>query len=148
MRHIRLLGRGQRKAALWLLPLLVCAAGCGSPKISGKVTYKGEPLHMGLVVFTAANGWSGTAPINEDGSYSIANVPVGTVTVAVDSFGETGNLPARGKVMRRPRDEHAPPPPDAGPAGVKIPAKFKKADTSGLTIEVTGGRQTHDIKLE
>ncbi len=148
MRYIRIAGRGRGKAALWLLPLLVCAAGCGSPKISGKVTYKGEPLHMGLVVFTAADGWSGTAQINEDGSYSIANVPAGTAKVAVDSFGESANLPARGKVMRRPRDEHSPPPPDSGPAGVKIPAKYNKADTSGLTVEVTGGKQTYNIELQ
>jgi hypothetical protein len=31
---------------------------------------------------------------------------------------------------------------------VKIPEKYKDPKISGLTLEVTGGRQTYDIKLE
>jgi hypothetical protein len=155
MRQRRNGGRGHLKAFLWTLPLLACAAGCGSPKVSGKVTYKGERLHMGSVEITAANGWVGTSQINEDGTYSIANVPPGTAKIAVDcpSFetpGTSSSPAARKHGVRPPLN------PDAAQASsgvtehpsVKIPDKYKKAQTSGLTVEVTGGRQTHDIDLQ
>jgi hypothetical protein len=125
--------------SLWLLPLLACAVGCGSPKLSGKVTYNGEPLHGGLVSITAANGWVGTSRIDEDGNYSIANVPPGSAKIAVDNFS--------GEVKKIPRNIKRPPKSDP-PAPVKIPAKYKEAATSGLTCEVTGGRQTHNIDLQ
>jgi hypothetical protein len=138
---------GRWKAGLWLLPLLACTIGCGSSKISGKVTHKGEPLHMGLVTFTAADGSPHTAQINEDGTYSIANVPPGLAKIAVEGFGEKGRLPPGGKAMRRPKDEHSPSA-EASYAPVKINPKYKKPETSGLTCEVKGGRQTHDIQLD
>ena len=144
--HLRQkIGSGGRrlKVSLWLLPLLACAAGCGSPKLSGKVTYNGEPLHSGIVSITAANGWVGTSQINDDGTYSIANVPAGSAKIAVDNFSsEPGTKLAR-KIPRPPDKSH---PTQAPP--VKIPEKYKDPKTSGLTLEVTGGRQTYDIKLE
>jgi hypothetical protein len=150
MRQTRSGGRGRLKAAFWLLPLLACLAGCGSPKVSGKVTYKGEPLHMGTVLFTAANGWTGTSQINEDGTYSIANVPPGLAKVAVDTPSEKGRTPPGGKAQRRPREDAPNEPSTAAPvhAPVKIPDKYKKPETSGLTFEVNGGRQTYNIALE
>jgi hypothetical protein len=135
-------GGGHLKASLWLLPLLACTAGCGSPKLSGKVTYNGELLRSGLVSITAANGWVGTSQINEDGTYSIANVPPGSAKIAVDNFSSD----ARSKP---PRDiKHRPPRPAPTDTSVKIPVKYKKPETSGLTCEVTGGRQTHNIELK
>jgi hypothetical protein len=127
------------KASLWLLPLLACTAGCGSPKLSGKVTYNGEPLRSGLVSITAANGWVGTSQIDEDGNYSIANVPSGSAKITVDNFSsEVRGIPRNVK-----RPPHAEP-----TAPVKIPPKYKDPKTSGLTCEVTGGRQTHNIELK
>jgi hypothetical protein len=128
--------------SLWLLPLLACAAGCGSPKVSGKVTYNGEPLRAGIVSITAANGWVGTSQINEDGTYSIANVPPGSAKIAVD------NLSSEPGRKLPPNVKHRPPKSEPTQTPVKIPAKYKKPETSGLTCEVTGGRQTHNIELK
>jgi hypothetical protein len=135
-------GSGRFKAVLWLLPLLACAAGCGSPKVAGKVTYNGEPLHGGIVSITAANGWVGTSQINEDGTYSIANVPPGSAKIAVDTYSSDAAPKLARKVKR--------PPPKSEPkyVPVKIPAKYAKPETSNLTCEVTGGRQTHNIELK
>ena len=155
MRQRRNGGRGRLKAVLWLLPLLACTAGCGAPKVSGKVTYKGEPLHMGQVLFTATNGWTGSSQINEDGTYSIPSVPPGQAKIAVDcpyfEEGKNASSPAaRRHGQRPPMSEEA----KKGSAGVKeyppvkIPDKYKKPETSGLTLEVTGGRQTHNIDLQ
>jgi hypothetical protein len=153
MRPIRSGRPGRLKAVLWLLPLLAGTAGCGSPKVSGKITYKGEPLHTGKVMITAANGWVGASLINEDGTYSIPNVPPGPAKIAVDTqYSDPVPLsPAARQHKKRP-----PPPPEAMkvPSGltihppVKIPDKYKQPETSGLTLEVTGGRQTFDINLE
>jgi hypothetical protein len=131
------------------VPLLACLAGCGSYKVSGKVTYKGQPLHTGIVVFTTADGWTGTSQIKADGSYSIANVPPGTAKIGVESFGEQAKAPRNPKIkiQRRPKDEHTPPPAAADNAPVQLPVKFKKPETSGLTCEVTGRTQIHDIQI-
>jgi hypothetical protein len=149
MRLTRSGGLGRLTAGLWLLPLLACMAGCGSPKVSGKVTYKGEPLHMGTVLFTAANGWTGTSRINDDGTYSIANVPPGPAKVAVDVPSGKGRLPPGGKVQRRPAEGSATATPAAQTTpSVQIPVKYRLAETSGLTCEVTGSKQIYNIALE
>ncbi len=142
-------GSRRLAAGLLMLSLLPCLAGCGSSKVSGKVTYKGEPVPMGTVLITAANGWTGTGHINEDGTYSILNVPPGLAKVAVDVPTETSKLPLRArKIHRRPREDAPNAPPVAAPThpSVKIPVKYKKADTSGLICEVTGGNQTYNIR--
>jgi hypothetical protein len=63
------------------------------PRVSGKVTYKGEPVPYGMVLFyshgKAVDPKSGqiapaaTARISADGSYEVSNAPVGPVMVCV-----------------------------------------------------------------
>ena len=58
---------------------------CGSSgTVSGKVTYNGQAVPGGVVVFVA-DGTRGTmsATIGEDGSYRVENVPSGPVKIAV-----------------------------------------------------------------
>jgi hypothetical protein len=53
-------------------------------------------------------------------------------------------------MMKKPRvdpgQESSDPQPTYIP--VKIPEKYKKAETSGLTYEVQRGKQIHDLNLE
>ncbi|HKB41551.1 MAG TPA: carboxypeptidase-like regulatory domain-containing protein [Gemmataceae bacterium] len=67
--------------------LAVTAVGCGFGKgdISGKVTYKGEPLKGGTVAFVASEGPSFSGEINEDGTYTVFHVRSGTYKVCVDT---------------------------------------------------------------
>src|SRR5437868_4614763 len=69
--------------------VLALAAGCRSSpnpgKVSGRVTYKGAPLKGGEVLFHSAGQGSYRGSINQDGTYEITDVPVGEMTVTVDT---------------------------------------------------------------
>ncbi len=149
------------RAARWLLLALgtaLFAAGCSKPTgtVSGTVTYKGQKLKGGQVVFTPSSdsGYPVSAEIKEDGTYTIEKCPTGPVKISV----ETSYLrPPAGTVGAR---NNAPKelPPNAGykPPDVQnnlaryteIPDKYENASTSGLTYTVTSGPQTHDIPLD
>jgi hypothetical protein len=68
-----------------LLSLWVAGCGKSSSSVSGKVAYKGQPVKGGIVTFFGNNNWTGNSAISEDGSYSIAQVPKGTVQITVDT---------------------------------------------------------------
>lgn len=114
------------------------ASGCGRTPgaVSGKVTYQGQPLTSGLVIFVAKDGKvSQPAGIEIDGSYLADHVPVGQVAVCVETHPVSGG--------------------DGGPAGkdqprpkyVPLPDKYKDAKQSGLSLEVKPGRNAYNIEL-
>jgi hypothetical protein len=110
------------------------------------VLFKGQPLPGGQVTFVSKgpDGSTGTAPIDEDGTYKIG-FPPGEVKIAVDNRMLEKQVPSKGPLLKRPGGE-AP----SGPKGkyVKIPDKYYSADSSGLTYTVTTGQQAHDITLD
>jgi hypothetical protein len=147
-----------------LLSALPFLTGCGSNKVSGKVTYQGKTVPGGMVVFHGPNNWTGNSAIEQDGSYTIAKPPAGQVKITVD----TSSM----RPVQMPRN--APPMPNMSAAKDKmpanlpeaaknnplynpslnagrylaIPANYADAEKSGLTYEVTSGAQTHDIELK
>jgi hypothetical protein len=152
--------RSQSCARLWLAALglsLSALAGCGSQEranVSGKVTFNNQPLTAGTVTFYAAPNLMGTGPIKSDGTYSIADAPVGDVTVLVI----TPKLgPMMGISPKMPKGPGMPsefmPPgaadPSAGPIKiVPAPEKYGSAETSPLKFNVLKGTQTYDIDLK
>lgn len=155
-----MLWSSSRRPGRWGAVLVLLAAlglsGCGSTAtVSGKVFYKGAPLKGGNVTFVSTEGKSSlSTQINEDGSYTIPNVPVGTVTICV----ETESLNPAGK-MRTPK--YRPPPGQQAPEGLdagnttdtakrymRIPPEYADPAKSGLTHTVSGPTQTRDIELK
>jgi hypothetical protein len=138
--------------------------------VSGKVTYKGQPLKGGYVAFiNSSGGQTFSAPIQEDGSYQIPKITGGSykVTVETESLkpqGETKGVPFKGVSKEGPPKEYLPPkwklpvnPADYGykmatPGGqldryVPIPRKYADPEQSGLKFDFRGGNQTYDINL-
>jgi len=125
-----------------------CPAGGDRPaSVTGHVTYNGKPVTSGTVVFVGEDGKSSyPGPVQPDGSYSIAQAPVGKVRLSFDN----------------------PPPPRTAAAGQKPPAndpevqeeakaaslyvatppKYKDPDKSGITFELKRGRNGCDIPLK
>ncbi len=155
--------------AVFPLAALLCLAGCGaSGKVTGKVTYKGKPVPGGKVAFYGANNWTGTSEIEEDGSYSIAKVPSGTVKITVDTSSfRPAKLPFNAPKMPNMQDtSKMPKPPDMPEEAkknpmynpqaraerekryVEIPKKYADPEKSGLTYDVKSGTQTHNIDLK
>src|SRR5207245_1678259 len=95
--HSRVLRAPVTRPACWrclplgLLLLAAVGGGCKPPAVetaavSGTVKFKGKPLPGGRVTFVAdKGGTSASAVIEENGSYKVAGVPVGTVHITVDN---------------------------------------------------------------
>jgi hypothetical protein len=151
-----------RPGSVLVLCLLVPGCGASTGTVTGKVSYQGETLGGGTVVFYAPGKATVTASIGPDGTYTISNIPSGTVRIAVETksaMPASFNSPvSAAAVMAKPL-----PPPDAippearamRPGGqqsggkyVAIPADFGDLEKSNLSLKVTGGDQHFDIELK
>ena len=77
-----------------LAPFLLIAGGCGKPtagEVSGKVTFRGEPVIAGTVAFVSADGRVTLAMI-EGGSYHAAKVPLGPAQITI-CVNEASSMP-------------------------------------------------------
>ncbi|HEY7423223.1 MAG TPA: hypothetical protein VH682_03180 [Gemmataceae bacterium] len=145
------------------------AAGCGtSPgQITGAVRYKGKSLSGGIVTFLPASGQGAfNAPIQSDGNYTLYKVPVGKGTITVKSAADASSSLnpmmqkmvqdiKSGKTQLSPEAREKMPPnvkkaleSPSPKAFVSIPASYGDPEKSGLELEATGGKQTHDIELK
>lgn len=156
---------------LVLAGIIVAMAGCeSSTVVTGKVTYKGEPVSTGSVTLVAKSGAVFTGNLNTDGTFSIPAVPTGEVQIAVvganpgagtkpppPGRGQKGGGPAGiGRGGSAPKDGEAPPPPTPGgslgapapaPKGPVLPAEYGDPRTSGLTGRVKSGEPLNiDLK--
>jgi hypothetical protein len=124
-----------------------CSGGAKKDaKLTGKVTYGGEPLGGGNVLLQATGEHSQTfqSAIKTDGSYEIAGVPAGEYNVGVETDSIKGlsggayggaKIPGGAKV-EQPQFENM-------PKYVPIPPKYKDPKTSGLPkITIQAGNKT------
>jgi hypothetical protein len=158
--------------------ITLCACGPRSGSLSGKVTYKGEPLKGGTITFLGPYTYS--TDIKIDGSYEIAKMYSGSYRVAIETEsikGEEGSSPFSFKTpagTKLPSKNQLPPEAKDPPIGklpvdpkafgysqpnvnpdydikkryVQIPKKYGDPNTSGLTYDFPGGTQTHNINLQ
>ena len=144
-----------------LMVLLLVAAGCGSSsgRVAGKISYKNNPLHGGTVTFygPGQNGWARSSRIADDGSYHIEDMPKGLALISVETQTVKPNPLGKAIATRMTKGKDIPPEVlKSSPFGqiqeedkyVAIPPKFADPETSGLTYDVKGGKQQHDITLE
>jgi hypothetical protein len=156
------------RLVLLVLPLaLLMLTGCGptrraASKLSGKVTYKGAPVTAGTVQLHDPEGGVYSMPINHDGTYSGTDLPAGEMAVVIEtesarlsrSMGEYGGGRGKEKGQGDKRTGVMSPMPEgvqpgATPAGkyMRIPAKYAKKETSGMTLNMGKGSNTKDFDL-
>lgn len=140
---------GRGCAALWIrsagsLAFVLLATlnltGCGGTSdgpaaATGKVSYRGQPLPHGTIVFTpdAVRGGTGLpvrAEIQPDGSYRLktadaAGMPPGWYRVTVAAVDTASPAPGM---------------PFAGPRSL-LPVKYRDPEQSGLLCEVKAGKE-------
>ena len=140
-----------------LFGLSVLLLGCGGVdpdkpalgRVSGTVTYKGNPLTTGLVTFVpsggagAESGQTASGEIGKNGGYSLTTFESGDGAVlgphnvlvqAREGSTTTGKgMPAPGEVVKPPKS--------------LIPEKYAKGGTSPLRFEVKAGSNTYNIEL-
>jgi hypothetical protein len=132
-----------------LLALLLAAlSGChdGKGTLGGKVTFKGEAVPSGTVVFYGPGDQVASAALLPDGTYEVTEVPLGEVKVAV-----TTPPPPDPKAAERLKNN-----PYVKVRGitikqekvVSVPRKYNLPGTSGLGLPVTQSSQQFDITLK
>jgi hypothetical protein len=136
--------RVRRLLLVVLIAVLVGAVGCGKPTgtVSGKVTFKGQPVSFGTIALLSEDGQVVSAMLEPDGGYTVGKVPVGPARITVQSM---------------------PPPPPIRPLDdkmgekmpamgerkfVPIPKRYLDAEKGGLTYTVKEGPQTPDLDLQ
>jgi hypothetical protein len=138
-----------------VLLVLIGLSGCGSSTatVSGKVSYKGNPLKGGNITFASAEGKpSVSTSIDENGTYT-CKAPTGKVKVSV----ETASLKpamAGGKAPKYSPPAGQTSPYQSGDTSdlskryTEIPETYSDPEKSGLSYEIKGGSQTIDIELK
>ncbi len=150
---------GLLAAALASLPL-----GCGGVgKVSGRVTYGGKPVPIGIIIFHPERGRAVAEEI-EDGVYRAGKVPVGTVRVTVSTAFHRREYEAMKRLreeerkgvkrkphpMKQPNTEGRERAEKEWPllkAMIDIPEKYADPKTSGLSFTIHPGSQELDIEI-
>ena len=127
--------------AALVFSMLFC--GCGESevrgRITGKVTFEGQAVSEGLVLFSnIEKGINMTSIIKPDGSYEVVTpkgngLPTGTYQVSV--------CPPRAKLVTG----EAPP---KIKQHANIPAKYRDFKTAGLSLTVQKGENPFDIEMK
>ena len=126
--------------SMYLGFLLMTGCGPSFGSVSGKVTYKGQPVTAGTVVIYDSQNNAPSAEIGADGTYEIPKVAVGPTLIAViapTSIVFKGMNDAPGAAL--PSGKSKPPP---------FPAKYADREKSGFTLVVKGGSNAKDLPLE
>jgi len=119
--------------------------GCGAKgdhttaPVNGKVTYKGQPLPTGTIMFVPGEGPAATGEIAKDGSYRLSTYAnddgavLGKHKVSITALQNVGaGLPEQ----------------KSGTPPSLIPKKYISDQTSGLTAEVKAGGNVVNFELK
>jgi len=109
--------------------------------LEGTVSYNNEKVKVALVIVQGA-GLSATGNINSDGSFKIKNVPIGEVSIGVNTDAGKGEL--RGKMMARAQTKEK----VDLPKVIDIPPKFFSPATSGIKTTISKGPNKYDVILK
>ena len=115
--------------------------------LEGTVKYGDEQVQFALIIATV-QGSSATGKIDDEGRYHIDNVPLGEVSIAVNT--DAG----RGEYMSKSMAAGAYKGPQGGSKAAKVnvkfvevPKKYHDPSTTTLKTTVNKGTNTYDIKI-
>ena len=97
-------------------------------QVSGKVSYKGSPVTGGIITLYTAEGSPIQAPISNNGTYLFPNLPVGQMTVTIDTDS------VNPETMKK-EDYTGGKGPGAGPGGIPAGMYKKSVATPSPTLK-------------
>lgn len=134
---------------LLLLPMLVvaislsgCSKGPARVSVSGEVKYLDKPIPVGTVTFVSpTTNVVESSPI-QNGRYTIAHAPIGSVKIAVNTPPPASAMQMKQKVPGKTLEASA-------TESVKLPDRFTNPEKSGLEYTVTSdATQTKNLDLK
>ena len=120
----------------------VLFVGCGPSgppvgEVTGKVTFKGQPVKEGTVTFmNPTEGGAGESPIGADGSYAIPELVVGDYIVEVKPLMEMKDT-----------DPGKSPPALVEKPAANIPTKYRQQGLTPLKTSIKGGKNEFQIQM-
>jgi hypothetical protein len=120
----------------------IALSGCGGSSggtVSGTITYNGTPLNAGTITFFGKDDKSASGSIDADGKYTVANVPVGPVKIAIRTPPPIPDTKAKDV----PHVEGA-----SAVKPIQIPPMYADQKSSDLTFTVNPGSQEFPIALK
>jgi hypothetical protein len=142
---------------LSLLMLIGCSSKDKNLSLSGKVTYKGEPVTGGSLSLIPTDGKTPpvNTKINGDGTYMIVPPALGKLNVTVETEsirGMKSGGPVYANVPKGPNGEDMsdklPKRDAASQQNYKpIPPKYSQAATSGLSVDIHSGKNEKTFDL-
>jgi hypothetical protein len=143
------------------LGVVGCSGDLPRGKVSGVIKHKGKPLARATVMFLTKDNQVYRGDLKEDGSYVVADVPLGPVRACVQQALPTVSprpdgqavttSAARDKASQgEKRDQKWQPPPTAVPelGPDRLPLKYGDPNKSGLAFELTNAEQEWSVNLE
>jgi hypothetical protein len=123
---------------------LGCGHGSDLPRanVSGKISYRGEPVADGMVVFVPINGTKGplTRATITEGLYdtkTAGGVPIGSHRVEIEAYKKGG-----------PTSKNRPPMMADAPVKQQyLPGQYNRQSTLEVTIDANGDG-AHDLELK
>ncbi|MFO0845793.1 MAG: hypothetical protein U0797_25990 [Gemmataceae bacterium] len=163
------------------LGLAAAVVGCSqsrlSSKVTGRVTYKSQPVKAGLIFLAYQEGGKYQAALQSDGSYQFVGLPVGSVKVFIENeafdpdqkpksytgraksiaagvakgYSEYNRMSGGGEKAGTKSDDGTPltkeKREELAKVYVKLPKKYTAEKTTPLSFTVESGRQTKDFDL-
>jgi hypothetical protein len=139
----------QGRVWLVLLGLGLLLAGCSrysevryaetGATLEGTVKYGKDKLEVAMVSAQNASG-SAQAFVDENGRFKMVNVPLGQVSLGVDT--EAGKGQAMGRIMAAAQSKGA-----KAPRIIEVPKTFADPNKSGISTTISVGENTFDIVI-
>jgi hypothetical protein len=139
----------QRLARLALLGLVLLLAGCigrgevrypeTGATLEGTVSYGKDKVGAALVIAQNGTG-AATAFVDADGRFKLTNVPLGEVSIGVNT--EAGKGKAMGEAMAQAKGKAK-----GGPRIVDVPSRFADPAQSGIKTTIKEGANTFDVVI-
>jgi hypothetical protein len=136
-----------RGLALAGLSLLIVSCGEKGDKIEqtgasleGTVHYGEEPVHFALIIATSSSG-SATSNVDEEGKYHMSNVPLGEVSIAVNTKAGQGDY--QSKSMSGAYSKKG----GKVPKLIQVPEKYQDPASTPIKTTINKGPNTYDIKI-
>jgi hypothetical protein len=145
----------QALALLTALVLGLGAAGCGprgrrlaetGATLEGTITYGKDKVPLAEVTVMGANAMA-TGTVGEDGRYRVENVPLGEVTIGVNTDAARGELQSKIMAQSYRGPEAKGRTRAAIPKMVDVPRKYAELETSDIKTTVSKGVNTFDIVI-
>ena len=144
--------------SLAILPLMGCGSKRGQGVVSGKITYKGNPVNGAslLLIPVAPDGKESTIPVGQDGTFRTSGVPAGEYKVVVQPANVSSGMHSEQELARMDASKRAEAKANMermgqaqGKPTIPFPDKYKTHITSDLKITVGAtGAQDQNLELK